>query len=165
MTIDYQSLIDEAMLSIARKVLLHTQHNGISGDQSFYISFRTNDPGVILSKHVKQSYPKEITIILQHQYRDLQVSADSFSVNLAFNSIPETIEVPFSSLTGFADHGVNFSLQFRNSQKEEDLLAQQSTGAPADLTRMKPSATSSSSKIEKKAGEVIAIDKFRKKTK
>ena len=99
MTIDYQSLIDDAMLSIARKVLLHTQNHGISGGQSFYISFRTDDPGVILSRHVKQNYPEEITIILEHQFRDLYVSEDSFSVNLAFNNIPETIEVPFAALS------------------------------------------------------------------
>jgi uncharacterized protein len=163
MGIDYQLLIDEAMLSIARKVLLHTQNQGLVGDQSFYVSFCTDYPGVILSKYVRRRYPEEITIVLQHQYRDLHVSDDRFSVNIAFDNVAETIEVPFAALTGFVDPLVNFSLQFR-SKKGDESVDMFSTEEDADLTRMKPKATSASKATEKKAGEVIAIDKFHKKT-
>lgn len=164
MTIDYQSLIDEAMLGIVRKVLLDTQDKGLGDDQCFYISFHTDYPEVILSKHVRQRYPKEITIVLQYQYKNLQVLEDRFSVNIAFNSIPETIEIPFASLTGFVDPSVNFSLQFRKANQDEDFSAV-NTGERADLTKLKPKTSSSSEKVEKKAGKVIAIDKFRKKIK
>jgi uncharacterized protein len=165
MAIDYQSLIDEAMLAIVRKILLDTQDNGLAEDQCFYISFRTDYPEVILSKQVRQRYPKEITIVLQYQYKNLQVLEDRFSVNIAFNSIPETIEIPFSALTGFVDPSVNFSLQFRKNNDNEDIVDTVIEKESKDSIRMKPKATSTTKKADKKAGEVIAIDKFRKKIK
>ena len=165
MAIDYQSLIDEAMLAIVRKILLDTQDNGLAEDQCFYISFRTDYPEVILSKQVRQRYPKEITIVLQYQYKKLQVLEDRFSVNIAFNSIPETIEIPFSALTGFVDPSVNFSLQFRKNNDNEDIVDTVIEKESKDSIRMKPKATSTTKKADKKAGEVIAIDKFRKKIK
>jgi hypothetical protein len=165
MAIDYQSLIDEAMLAIVRKILLDTQDNGLAEDQCFYISFRTDYPEVILSKQVRQRYPKEITIVLQYQYKNLQVLEDRFSVNIAFNSIPETIEIPFSALTGFVDPSVNFSLQFRKNNDNEDVVDTVIEKESKDSIRMKPKATSTTKKADKKAGEVIAIDKFRKKIK
>ena len=165
MAIDYQSLIDEAMLAIVRKILLDTQDNGLAEDQCFYISFRTDYPEVILSKQVRQRYPKEITIVLQYQYKNLQVLEDRFSVNIAFNSIPETIEIPFSALKGFVDPSVNFSLQFRKNNDNEDIVDTVIEKESKDSIRMKPKATSTTKKADKKAGEVIAIDKFRKKIK
>ncbi|MDP4832481.1 MAG: ClpXP protease specificity-enhancing factor SspB [Rickettsiaceae bacterium] len=165
MAVDYQSLIDEAMLAIVRKVLLDTQDNGLGDDQCFYISFRTDYPEVILSRHVRQRYPKEITIVLQYQYKNLQVLQDRFSVNIAFNSIPETIEIPFSALTGFVDPSVNFSLQFRKNNEDEYVEDSSLEKESKDSFKTKPKINSTTKEAEKKAGEVIAIDKCRKKTK
>jgi hypothetical protein len=165
MVTDYQPLIDEAMLSIVRKILLDTQDNGLSADRCFYISFRTDYPEVILSNHVRRRYPKEITIVLQYQYKNLQVLDDRFSVNIAFNSIPETIEIPFSALTGFVDPSVNFSLQFRQGNEYEDLVHLDIEKKDNNSIKMRPKTTPTAKNTAKKAGEVIAIDKFRKKTK
>jgi len=168
MALDYQELIDSAMLDIVRKILLETQDEGLSDEQCFYISFRTDAPEVILSKQVKARYPKEITIVLQYQYKNLQVLKDRFSVNIAFNSIPETIEVPFASLTSFVDPLENFSLQFRSSQdldSEIELFDDiEFSEEASDFVRLEPKKPSKSPKSkEKTAGEVISIDKFRKK--
>ncbi len=177
MTIDYQSLIDEAMLGIVRKILLNAQEEGLTDNQCFYISFYTNHPEVILSKHVKKRYPKEITIVLQYQYRDLQVLEDRFSVNISFNNIPENIEIPFAALTEFVDPSVNFSLQFKQLNISQDFIEEQNPteeiiGQQKNLieqkehkvTQLQPKTTSKK-RPEKKSGEVIQIDKFRKKTK
>jgi hypothetical protein len=165
MVTDYQPLIDEAMLSIVRKILLDTQDNGLEADRCFYISFRTDYPEVILSNHVRRLYPKEITIILQYQYKNLQVLKDRFSVNIAFNSIPETIEIPFSTLTGFVDPSVNFSLQFKQGNEYEDLINLNIEKKDNNSIKMQPKTINTTKNITKKAGEVIEIDKFRKKTK
>jgi len=154
MTIDYQLLIDEAMLGIVRKILINTQNNGLDADQCFYISFRTDYPEVVLSKHVKNRYPKEITIILQYQYRDLQVFEDRFSVNIAFSGIPETIQVPFAALTGFVDPSVNFSLQFKHPLENNKPLINDD--------KDKPKTTKQKSQKDT-GGVVIALDQFRKK--
>lgn len=165
MSIDYQILIDEAMLDIVKKILLHAQDEGLKDDQCFYISFRTDYPEVILSKNVKARYPKEITIVLQYQYKNLQVLEDRFSVNIAFNGISETIEVPFSALTGFADPSVNFSLQFRQIIKEDKNIYE-----TKEILKMNPKAKGKKKpKLQefskKKAGEVVSLEQFRNKSK
>jgi hypothetical protein len=167
MTVDYQVLIDEAMLGIVQKILANMQDEGLKDEQCFYISFRTDYPEVILSKNVRSRYPKEITVVLQYQYKDLRVLEDRFSVNIAFNGIPETIEVPFSALTGFADPSVNFSLQFR--QPSDDLDDELLIDEVNELLQMKPKSTEKSEVQmiveEKQAGEVVSLDKFRKRSK
>jgi len=112
MPIDYQMFIDEGMRDVVKKLLRHTQVNGLESDQSFYISFYTDDPRVVLSKFVRSQYPEHMTIVLQHQYKNLIVYEDHFSVDILFNGISETISVPFSVLTRFLDPAANFSLQF-----------------------------------------------------
>ena len=166
MTIDYQALIDEAMLGIVRKILSNAQDKGLAEDQCFYISFLTDYREVILSKHVKTRYPKEITIVLQYQYKNLQVLEDRFSVNIAFNNTPETIEIPFAALTEFVDPSVNFSLQFRQNRQDKKFVEDNiSKKSGAKLTQLKPKTNSTTKTSTKKTGKIIAIDKFRKKTK
>lgn len=167
MTIDYQILIDEAMLDIVKKILMHAQDEGLKDEQCFYISFRTNYPEVMLSKNIKTRYPKEITIVLQYQYKNLQVLEDRFLVNIAFSGISETIEVPFSALTGFADPSVNFSLQFRHvaQDKSDDRYINEVT----ELLKMQPKSKkkqlTQKESSKKEAGEVVSLEQFRNKSK
>lgn len=123
MLTDYQDLIHTAILNIVKKILIHIQHNGISTDQCLYISFETESDDVVLSNSVKARYPKEITIVLQYQYQNLQVLEDKFLVDLSFNGIIETVEIPFRSLIRFSDNSVNFSLQLKkiNSNESQEL--------------------------------------------
>lgn len=172
MSIDYQLLIDEAMLSIVRKVLRNTCETGLIGEQSFYISFKTDDSEVVLSRNIRQRYPKEITIVLQYQYKDLRVLEDRFSVNIAFSGLPENIVVPFSALTSFIDPIANFSLQFNRNKEDVDFeieTFESDSDNKTEIKQIKPklSAKEKSFPNDKlqKAGEVIAIDKFRKKSK
>jgi hypothetical protein len=169
MTIDYQALIDAALLDIVRKILRDIQEEGLKEDQSFYISFYTDHPGVVLSRRIRQLYPEEITIVLQYQYKKLEVSGDKFSVNLAFGGVAETVEVPFLALTGFADPMAGFSLQFGEEKKQREFAdVEEEVTDNEDVVKfalVKPKIVPTKSTKEKKAGEVIAIDKFRKKPK
>jgi hypothetical protein len=158
MAIDYQVLVDEAMLGIVKKILVHAQDNGLKDDQRFYISFHTNYSKVILSKNVKARYPKEITIVLQYQYENLQVLEDRFSVDIEFSGISEAIEVPFSALTGFAEPSVNFSLQFRQVAQSNKSHIHETT----HLLKMRPKQKEA---LKKEAGEVVSIEQFRNKSK
>lgn len=173
----YQELLDEAMLGIVKKVLSRVQFDGLSRDQSFYISFNTEHPNVILSKNVKKKYPKEITIVLQYQYRDLQVFDDKFKVNITFGGASETIQVPFNAIIGFVDPGANFSLQFKRIEEDEDLdigldvISEYDDEVLAnfDYHRLnfdnKSPSNGNAKKTKKKAGKVIEIDKFRNRNK
>lgn len=164
MTFDYRHLIDKSVLDILKKILKDIQSNGISDDRSIYISFRTNAQGVVLSKPVKQKYPKEITIILQHQFKNLTVLDEKFTVNITFSGITETVEVPFNTITSFLDPAANFGFQFAVSN-EAKLGKSNSYVNKADILPSKFKLTDNKkAKINNKEATVVAFDKFRKKS-
>jgi len=155
MTINYQELLEEAMLGLVRKVLIKAEDAGPQEDNHFYISFRTDHPDVILSERMRQKYPQEITIVLQNQYEDLLTRQEYFSVKLSFNSLKEVVKVPFAAITSFVDPAVRFSLQFTpklNNKKQ--VTAKDKFSVSKDL-----------SEIEPVSDNVIVLDKFRNKNK
>lgn len=164
MAFDYRHLIDKSVLDILKKILKDIQNNGISDDRSLYISFRTNDQGVILSKSVKQKYPKEITIILQHQFKNLTVLDEKFTVNITFSGITEKVEVPFDSITSFLDPAANFGFQFAMSSKAQ-LTKSDAYVNKVDVLPSKFKLTDNKkTKINNKEATVVVFDKFRKKS-
>src|SRR5579875_1558347 len=111
--IRYDLLVQEALCGVVKKVLGDVARNGeLPGEHHFYITFRTHAPGVKLSSRMREQYPEEMTIILQHQYEALRVSDHAFEVGLSFKSIPEVLVVPFDALTGFFDPSVPFNFKF-----------------------------------------------------
>jgi len=131
-TIDYEGLAQEAMRGVVRKVLTGTAKSGLAGDHHFYISFDTEAPGVSLSKRLKEKYPREMTIVLQHRFWDLVVSEDRFEVKLTFDGIPERLVVPFAAIKVFFDPSVRFGLQF------EDLATTAEAGNSSEVAAFEP---------------------------
>ncbi|AHB49517.1 hypothetical protein W911_15705 [Hyphomicrobium nitrativorans NL23] len=119
-TIDYEGLAQEAMRGVVRKVLARVAKSGLIGDHHFYVSFETEAPGVTLSKRLREKYPREMTIVLQHRFWDLIVSEDRFEVKLTFDGIPERLVVPFSALKVFFDPSVRFGLQFEDQETRSE---------------------------------------------
>jgi hypothetical protein len=162
MLFDYQYLIDKSVLNVLKQILNYIQNNGLSDDQSFYISFLTNSKGVILSKTVKQKYSKEITIVLQHQFKDLKVLDKKFTVNLAFNGIAEDIEVPFDAITSFLDPVANFGFQFvthkNHHQDKKAFIVNR-----AEILSSEFKLSKRKIRTVNKEATIIALDKFRKK--
>lgn len=116
--IRYDLLAQEALRSVVRRVLSDVAKDGLPGDHHFYISFDTRAPGVRLSQRMREKYPEEMTIVLQHQFWDLTVSDSTFEVGLSFGGIPEKLVIPFSALKGFFDPSVKFGLQFELAAPE-----------------------------------------------
>jgi hypothetical protein len=105
------------MRGVMRKVLGDVADNGyLPGDHHFTISFRTDAPGVTISRRLAEQWPQELTIILQHQYSNLEVDDEGFGVTLSFRSIPEHLYVPFAAVTGFFDPSVQFGLSFEEAE-------------------------------------------------
>ncbi|QIB33413.1 ClpXP protease specificity-enhancing factor SspB [Ancylobacter pratisalsi] len=117
--IRYDLLVQDALRAVVRRVLTDVAQDGLPGDHHLYVSFDTCAPGVRLSARLKEKYPEEMTIVLQHQFWDLIVTESFFEVGLSFNGIPEKLHVPFSSLKGFFDPSVKFGLQFEPTPTEE----------------------------------------------
>jgi uncharacterized protein len=110
--IRYDLLAQEALRGVVRTVLGDAASNGLPGDHHFYITFDTRTDGVRLSPRMLEQYPKEMTIVLQHQFWDLVITEIGFEVGLSFGGIPERLVVPFAAIKGFFDPSVQFGLQF-----------------------------------------------------
>jgi hypothetical protein len=119
-TIDYDSLTQEAMRGVVRNVLTQAAKSGLPGDHHFYISFDTAASGVVLSKRLKDKYPHEMTIVLQHRFWDLSVSDDGFEVKLTFDGIPERLVIPFAAIRVFFDPSVRYGLQFEDLESDPE---------------------------------------------
>lgn len=121
--IDYEALQQDAMRGVVRAVLNQIVKTGLPGEHHFYISFLTQSAGVILSKRLKEKYPHEMTIVLQHRFWDLIVSEDRFEVKLTFDGIPERLVIPYRSIKVFIDPSVRFGLQFEDASSDRETPA------------------------------------------
>jgi hypothetical protein len=110
--IRYDLLAREALRGVVQRVLADVAKNGLAGDHHFYISFDTRAPGVRISPRLREKYPEEMTVVLQHQFWDLIVSDEGFEVGLSFNGVPERLGVPLAAIKGFFDPSVQFALDF-----------------------------------------------------
>jgi hypothetical protein len=128
--IRYDLLVQDALKGVVRKVLIDAK-DGLPGEHHFYISFQTDFPGVRLSNRLREKYPQEMTIVLQHQFWDLNVTEHTFEVGLSFSGIPERLLIPFDALTGFFDPSVQFGLKFDSQDEEEEI--EESPSAPQPI--------------------------------
>jgi hypothetical protein len=186
----YDLLVQEALKSVVRRVLSDAARDGLPGEHHFYISFRTDHPAAKVSQRLREKYPQEMTIVLQHQFDNLIIQESGFEVGLSFSGFPERLRVPFDALTGFFDPSVQFGLKFETSEEEsaEDTaseteastdaipLAPKRSGVPAvkepklgsrkkaDATdKAKPAADTAEDESGGSA-EVVSLDSFRKKS-
>jgi uncharacterized protein len=120
--IDYDALAQDAMRGIVRAALARVAALGrLPGEHHFYIAFDTRAPGVSVSKRLKQKYPEEMTIVLQHQFQNLIVTDDRFEVTLSFGNVPERLTVPWSAVRVFFDPSVRYGLQLDSSDLVKDV--------------------------------------------
>jgi hypothetical protein len=110
--IRYDILVQEALRCMVRNVLTDTAKGGLNGDHHFFITFDTTAEGVKLSDRLRERYPEEMTIVLQHQFWDLKVTDELFEVGLSFGGVAERLVVPLAAIKAFADPSVQFTLQF-----------------------------------------------------
>ncbi|RCL03241.1 MAG: hypothetical protein JSC189_000280 [Candidatus Tokpelaia sp. JSC189] len=110
--IRYEVLVQDALRNVIRKMLADVVKTGLPGEHHFLITFLTNAAGVEISSRLKERYPEQMTIVLQHQFWDLQVKDDYFQVKLSFNNIPEKLIIPFSAMLIFYDPTVAFEAVF-----------------------------------------------------
>jgi len=155
--LDYARLVREALRDVPRQALRLAASEGLPGDHHFYLTFRTSHPGVALSPGLHARYPEQMTIVLQHQYRDLAVGEDAFSVTLRFGGASERVHVPFAALVAFADPAAKFGLQFAaGPQKAAGPSSVE--GEPAE-----PVLATEAAATEPVAGNVVDIRSFRRR--
>ena len=109
----YSALVEDALRGVVRQALRTAAEHGLPGDHHFYVTCRTGPGGLVLPPRLRESYPDEITLVLQHQFWDLELHDIGFDVTLSFNGRNERLQVPWEAITGFVDPAVEFGLQFK----------------------------------------------------
>ena len=154
----YDKMVERALRGVVREALARTAASGLPGTHHFYITFQTRHPGTKIPESLSSQYPEDMTIVLEHQFWDLEVEEDHFAVTLSFQSRPERLIVPFDAITAFTDPSCKFGLQFQ---------ANETAGAASGETSAKPGKAEAKKEpaADKgpKTGEVVALDAFRKK--
>ncbi|MCT4656475.1 MAG: SspB family protein [Cohaesibacter sp.] len=119
--IRYDILAQDALRGVVKKVLTEVASTGLPGEHHFYITFNTHAPGVRLSSRLLEKYPSDMTIVLQHQFWDMQANDVAIEIGLSFDGIPEKLYIPYTAIISFIDPSVHFSLQFEvESELDED---------------------------------------------
>lgn len=183
--IRYDILAQEALRGVVKKVLQEVARTGLPGDHHFYITFDTQFSGVRLSSRMRDKYPEEMTIVVQHQYWDLEATENGFSIGLSFDNVPEALSIPFAAVRGFFDPSVQFGLQFEATEDDQADAGQDTdTGedgegnalpSPPELSKItdaksdaKPGAKSEAYETDdadqqESSADVVSLDAFRKK--
>lgn len=179
--IRYDILVQDAMRDVVRRIITEVAKTGLPGEHHFYVTFDINHPGVRVSSRLREQYPQDMTIVLQHQFWDLSTTEHAFEVGLSFNNVPERLLVPYRAVKAFADPSVNFGLKFELAMAEEaevtemgelsqddapkplPLPTSQDTGSDAGADPdARPDEAEEGSEKEQR-GEVVSLDAFRKK--
>lgn len=142
--LQYDEMVEQALRGVVRDALKQAQEHGLEGNHHFYLGFATNRSDIVMPEHIRERHPEEITVVLQHQFWDLEVDNRGFSVTLSFDGNQEKLYVPFVALTSFMDPSVRFALQF--------------TPIPEEASPESPTPTDDSPE-----GKVVTLDAFRKK--
>ncbi len=161
--IRYDLLVQDALKGVVRKVLGDAAKHGLSGDHHFYVSFRTDFPGVRISNRLREKYPQDMTIVLQHQYWDLEVDDQGFGVTLSFNDQMQRLRIPFSAIKVFADPGVEFGLQFTLDEDGEPPASEPVRLLGTGGRESQEDEPESAEKEPSAGAEIVALDRFRKK--
>lgn len=154
----YEQIVQDALRGVVRTVLTKVAREGMPGDHHFYITFRTGHPGVTLPQRLREVYPEEMTIVLQHQFFGLELKDDAFEVTLSFNRSLERLRVPYVAVSAFVDPSVNFGLQFQTAE-EAAAAAESPAAEAADSGPAVAEAAADAPPAEK----VVSLDAFRKK--
>ena len=153
---DYDSLVEDGLKDVVKRVLKITSETGLIGNSHFFISFNGDDPDVIVPNELKNTDNSEIKIIIQHQFWDLKSTDNHFEVTLSFNGKKKNISVPFKALTSFTDPSVGFGLQFK-IDKQLKLCNGENQTELSDIEKTPKSSENV------KSGEIVSLDAFRDK--
>ena len=169
--LNYELLVEDALRSVVHSSLRIVENIGLPGETHFYISFITDYEGVELDEALRSKHPDQMTIVIQHQYADLQVADDHFSVTLFFGGKPSPMIIPFQAITNFNDPSAGFSLQF-GALDENDDNEDAAADSPARSPDPKNIFAHDSTEVTKqddshakddKTAEVVSLDTFRKR--
>ena len=155
----YEEWIEEAMRHVVAQAIEHVVEHGLPGGHHFYITFRTDHPGVVIPPRLRAQYPQEMTIVLQHQFWDLKMDhgGRAISVGLSFGGVPASWSIPLAAVIEFADPHIRYGLRFHRARRRR---SRRQPGADADA---EPEA-SPKPRTPDAAPQVVSLDAFRRRS-
>jgi uncharacterized protein len=163
----YDQLAQDALRGVVRQALKRVQQQGLPGSHHFYIEFETPYPGVELSVRMREKYPREMTVVMQHQFHNLLVHEDKFEVELSFDNVREKLVIPFNAVKNFFDPAVPFGMRFEVVQEQPAADASRTPLKPvaAKLPKKREDASKQPAKAAPAAPSenIVSLDSFRKK--
>lgn len=154
-SIDYGSLMHRAMRGLIQEVLADVSDNGLPGTHHFFITFDTTHPDAQLADWLRDRYPAEMTVVMQHWFDNLDVGDDGFSITLNFGDAPEPLYIPYDAIKTFVDPSVEFGLRFETHGEDDDDDPDERPGDHADAEPQDDETTAHDA-------EVVSLDSFRK---
>ena len=117
--IDYGNLMHDAMRGLIRSVMERVAQDGLPGEHHFFITVDTGHPDVQMADWLRDRYPEEITLVVQHWFDNLAVDLNGFAITLNFGNAPEPLYIPFDAISTFVDPSVEFGLRFELQQDDD----------------------------------------------
>jgi hypothetical protein len=159
----YEQWTETALRQVVAQAVAHVAVHGLPGNHHFYLTFRTDHPGVVIPPRLRAQYPQEMTIVLQHQFWDLKMDREAgvISVGLSFGGVPATLVIPLDAVTGFADPHVRYGLRFQvvlpepSAETPAALVPAPQAASPAEEAGAEPPA---------ETPQVVSLDAFRRRT-
>ena len=172
----YEAMAQDALRGVVRAALERAASpKGLPGAHHLYISISTTAAGVSVPPDLLERYPEEITIVLQHQFWDLDVEDRRFGVTLKFGGSPKRLEAPYAAITRFYDPSVQFMLQFEAGDAQEEARP----SPPGEVVALRPRpvdpdaheagpaaqdvAQGDASAAPDEGPKIVSLDTFRKK--
>lgn len=153
--IDYGNLMHTAMRGLIRTVLQDVADHGLPGSHHFFITFDTRHPEAQLADWLRERYPEEMTVVMQHWFDNLHIDPDGFAITLNFGDTPEPLYIPFDAIKTFVDPSVEFGLRFETAEDDEDEPTEAvEKDHDRDEVRGEPA--------KKTDADVVSLDSFRK---
>jgi hypothetical protein len=162
----YDAWTEEALRHVMVRALQHVSAHGLPGGHHFYVTFRTDYPGVAIPPRLREKYPQDMTIVVQHQFWDLVVDEPGgvMSIGLSFGGVPSTLRIPLDAITAFADPYVRHGMRFRSDlgPTAANAAAPEPPAAPAPPEAPPLGLTAPEEK--KPPEQVVSLDAFRRRT-
>lgn len=158
----YEEWIETALRQVVAQAIEHAAIHGLPSPHHFYLTFRTDHPGTQIPTRLREQYPEEMTIVLQHQFWDLKLDreANTISVGLSFGGIPSTLVIPLDAIIGFADPYIRYGLRFRPIMPDPSQDVAEATDAA------EPDVAAEAEEGEKAdpGPQVVSLDAFRRRS-